>query len=114
MVLSFPVGSFGDIKCHLARVAWVSWGHPWVDGITFYISAAPAEAHWPLEMVKYRKPGLLHASGDILIFNRRFHMAFCSQKNTFYAYFPLEGPYAKRKAQSLGPQEVVGKDRGRG
>lgn len=41
-------------------------------------------------------------------------MAFCSQKNTFYAYFPLEGPYAKRKAQSLGPQEVVGKDRGRG
>lgn len=78
MVLYFPVGSFGDIKCHFAGVAWVSWGHPRVDGITFYSSPAPVEAHWPLEMVKYRKPDLFHASGDVLIFNRRFHVPFCS------------------------------------
>lgn len=98
MVLYFSVGLFGDIKCHFARVVWVSWGHPRVDGTTCYSLPAPAEAHWLLEIVKYQKLDLVHASGDFVIFNRRFHVPFCSQKNTLYAYFFLEGPPSQEES----------------
>lgn len=104
MVLYFSVGLFGDIKCHFARVVWVSWGHPGLmESLATVYQPLQREAHWLLEMVKYQKLDLVHASGDFVIFNRRSHVPFHSQKNIVYAYFFLEGTLSQEESTEPWP-----------